>query len=347
MSSYLKLCIFSLLFFCSATSVGWADQDSLERIIDEIAEKTHSVMGVTAIHIESNKKVSYNGTEPFFMASTVKIPIAITLLQNIEQNQTSLDRVLRLTANQSVPGSGNLQFTLNHRPMYISVGQLLKLMLVISDNSASDAILREVNGPASVAVRMQNLGLNHINVSRSLIETLVDANGANPQLLTQTHTSTRLEKALGRVPFPLKMDAWRRFQSDLRDTTTSDDMATLLTRLYRGELLSEPNTAFLLHIMEHCKTGRTRMKRLLPPYTKVAHKTGTWAINAINFLRYPPSKQLYRFASDVGIITLPAGRGHLVLAVYVKSKSVSDRNRSRAIALVSRRLYDYFAESRP
>jgi beta-lactamase class A len=97
-----------------------------------------------------------------------------------------------------------------------------------------------------------------------------------------------------------------------------------------------------MDIMEKCRTGRSRIKGLLPPQVKVAHKTGTWAIHEQDYLRYPGSKQLFRFASDVGIITLPKNRGHIAIAVYVKSKSASDYPRSRAIALSSRAVYDHF-----
>jgi beta-lactamase class A len=97
-------------------------------------------------------------------------------------------------------------------------------------------------------------------------------------------------------------------------------------------------------IMEQCRTGRSRIKGLLPANVKVAHKTGTWAIDEPEYLRYPGSKELFRFASDVGIITLPNGKGHIAIAVYVKSKSASDYPRSRSIALASRAVYDYFMQ---
>ena len=76
----------------------------------------------------------------------------------------------------------------------------------------------------------------------------------------------------------------------------------------------------------------------------MAHKTGTWAIYEADYLRYPDSKKLFRYASDVGIITLPNDKGHVAIAVYVKSKSASDYPRSRSIALASRAIYDYFMQ---
>ncbi|WP_019215436.1 serine hydrolase [Legionella tunisiensis] len=138
------------------------------------------------------------------------------------------------------------------------------------------------------------------------------------------------------------MLAWQRFEKDTRDTTTPDEMAKLLVKIYKNEALSESSTKVLMNIMERCRTGRSRIRGLLPPSVKVAHKTGTWAIDEPQYIRYPGSKQLFRFVSDVGIITLPNNKGHIAIAVYVKSRAVSNYTRSRAIALASRAVYDHF-----
>ena len=95
----------------------------------------------------------------------------------------------------------------------------------------------------------------------------------------------------------------RAYTSDPRDTSTPDDMAALLVRLQRGDLLPWPYGEQLIDRMSHAKTGPRRLKARLPPDTIVAHKTGTTDV-VIN---------------DVGIITLPEGGGHMVLAVFVKN----------------------------
>jgi beta-lactamase class A len=96
----------------------------------------------------------------------------------------------------------------------------------------------------------------------------------------------------------------RYTHDDPRDTATPDDMARLLVRLQKGELLPKAGTDWLLKLMPRVKTGPRRLKGLLPPDTIVAHKTGTTDV----------------VSNDVGIITLPpdsAIGGHVVLAVFV------------------------------
>jgi beta-lactamase class A len=63
----------------------------------------------------------------------------------------------------------------------------------------------------------------------------------------------------------------------------------------------------------------------LPAGTRVAHKTGTWGRAAMN---------------DVGIITLPGGRGHLALAVFIRNLTVPDSVNARVIAAITRAVWE-------
>ncbi len=103
-------------------------------------------------------------------------------------------------------------------------------------------------------------------------------------------------------------------------------MLTLLTKLWKGELLSAEHTAALLDIMYRCETGAGRIKGMLPIGTKVAHKTGT----------YPGT------VNDVGIIDLPDGT-HVAVALYLKqSNKIEGKALEDAIAQSARAVYDFF-----
>lgn len=340
--SKIKTLFLSCLLVLSTSSFAINTGADLSKKIMDIEAKSNTILGITAIHIEKNKIISHHGNMPFFMASTVKLPIAMTFLNRIDEKKDSLDRVIKLDASNSVPGSGNLHYLFEKKALSISLRQILKYMLIMSDNSASDTILRLVYGPEAVTKRMSALGFNNILINRSILETFLDTNSVDHALLKKPRPVYSWNQAFNHVPLSKKVQAWQRFQRDKRDTTTPNDMAKLLEKLYKQQALSKSSTAFLLQVMENCRTGRSRIKGLLPNNVKVAHKTGTWAIDELNYLRYPDSKNLYRFASDVGIITLPKNKGHIAIAIYVKSKSPNDHVRSRAIALSSRAIYDHF-----
>lgn len=326
---------------------GFATPSDAELIkkLQAIEKNSNTVMGLTAIYIEKNKIIEHNSSQRFFMASTIKLPIAMAFLHRVDEKKDSLDRVIKMDSSNSVPGSGALHYLFEKKKLNISLKQILMHTLKNSDNSASDALLQAANGPKYVAKRMSALGFKNTFINRSIMEMFLDTNHVDHSFLKKRQPVYSWQKISNRVPLKEKQLAWQRFQKDIRDTTTPDDMAKLLVKLYKKQALSESSTDLLMKIMEQCRTGRSRIKGLLPPNVKVAHKTGTWSIYERDYLRYPGSKKLYRFVSDVGIITLPKNKGHIAIAVYVKSKSASDYPRSRAIALASRAIYDHFMKS--
>lgn len=335
------LCLFFGLVFSTIALAKNSDADLIKKI-NAIEKRSNTVMGLTAIYIEKNKVIDHNSNTPFFMASTIKLPIALAFLNRVDQKKISLNRMIKMSMKNSVPGSGHLHHTIDRKIIRLSLEQILKYMLINSDNSASDTILREAHGPKNVTQRMKDLGFNDIYVNRSILEMLMDTNHVDHSLLKQPRSVYSWKKIFNSVPLKHKALAWEHFQNDKRDTTTSDEMARLLVKVYKKQALSSSSTDLLMNIMQKCRTGRSRIKGLLPANVKVAHKTGTWAIDEANYIRYPAAKKLYRFASDVGIITLPRNKGHIAIAVYVKSKSASDYSRSHAIALASKAVYDHF-----
>lgn len=344
-SSRMKMLIRSLLccLIISMNCFAATNSDAeLLKKINAIEKKSNVIMGISAIHIEKNKIIAHNSKQRFFMASTIKLPIALAFLNRVDEKKESLDRVIKLDLTNSVPGSGTLHSACEKTKTRMSLHQILKYMMANSDNSASDTILHTVDGPEYVTKRMLELGFKNILINRSILEMFMDSNHVDHELLKEPRTVYSWKKIFNSIPLKQKMLAWQRFEKDTRDTTTPDDMAKLLVKLQKNQVLSEASTKVIIKIMEQCRTGRSRIRGLLPASVKVAHKTGTWAIGEQNYLRYPGSKRLFRFASDVGIITLPNNKGHVAIAVYVKSQAASDYSRTRAIALASRAIYDHF-----
>ena len=102
-------------------------------------------------------------------------------------------------------------------------------------------------------------------------------------------------------------------------------MASLLRLVWQGKALKPGTTAVLKAIMLDCRTGEDRLKGMLPDATPVAHKTGS--VGAV--------------ANDVGVITLPAGKGDIIVAVFVTSDR-SSTARDQMIAQLARAAHDYF-----
>ncbi len=301
---------------------------ALQRLEGEIARAAKSaggIVGISAAHIESRRRIALNSRERFPMASTYKVPIAVQLFARVDQGEITLDQMIELKPSDLRPGSGTLTPLLNKPGVVLSVRNLLELMLRVSDNSATDLLLRLAGGPEAVTARMRALGIRDMEINRPTINLIADSTGYTlppeiewtPELFKKLHEATTPES---------RKAAARKFETDPRDTSTPEAMVTLLEQIYRGDLLKRESAALLLDIMERCQTGKARLKGILPSEIAIAHKTGT--IDGIT--------------NDVGIITLPDDAGHVAIAVFVKSSDKEIAERERAISQIARAVYDFF-----
>ena len=314
----------------TATTLFAATSDpSLARLgqqIEYVARATDGITGVNAVHLESARSVSLHGSEAFPMASAFKLPVAVQILSMVDDGRLTLDTMVSLTPSDLHPGSGKLTELFFHPGVSLSIANLLELALVISDNTAADLLLRAAGGPPAVTARMRTLGLTGIRVDRSTAVLISDWQGAR-NLPPESQWNRELwDKLYDAVPQGEHMRARRTEMADPRDTATPDDMTRLLTRLWKRELLTPQSAAILLDIMERCETGKSRIKGLLPQGTDVAHKTGS----------------LGGVANDVGFITLPGDAGHVAISVFTKASNKAEEASEKAIAEISRTVYDYF-----
>ncbi len=328
--SALAFLIFAASGFASAQNTTRTVPDSslprLEREIARLAKGAGGVVGVSVVHLESNRRVAVNGSERFPMASTYKVPIAVQLLTRVDKGELRLDQMIEIEQSDLHPGSGTLTDLFNKPGLALSVRNLLELMLLISDNSATDVCLRLAGGPEAVTARIREIGINGINVNRSTARLIADWVGVS-QVPPESDWSPELFRKLFEAIKPEERKAAAaRFDADPRDTATPEGMLTLLERIYRKELLKPESAELLLDIMRRCRTGEARLKGMLPLGTEVAHKTGT----------------IGGSANDVGIITLPDNSGHVAIAVFVKSSEKEVAVRERTIAEVARAVHDFF-----
>lgn len=115
-------------------------------------------------------------------------------------------------------------------------------------------------------------------------------------------------------------------QGGTPNTGTASDLARLLAQLQKGAILQPPQLEVLLGLMTRAMTGERRLRGDLPAGTLVADKTGTGE---------PGSS-----TNDVGLITLPKGKGHLAMAVLVSGSKLADAAQEKIIAELARAAYD-------
>ncbi|MDZ4716750.1 MAG: class A beta-lactamase [Cytophagales bacterium] len=342
--SYRSL-LLAALFFAALSSAAQRKKAPAEpapalqeqRVQQEVARLSlisGGVVGVSAIHVETGKRIGQRGVEYFPMASSYKVPIAIQLLTRVDSGMLSIDQLMEIDQADLHPGSGMLSERFNWpgavKPgVALSVRSLLELMLLISDNSATDICLRLAGGPSAVNTCMKRLGIQGLRVDRPTANLIADWLGI-PMDPDAVWSRRRFDSLAKTITTQQQMASSRKFDADLKDSSTPDAMTALLLRLYTQPILNAESRLLLLDIMRRCESGLTRLKGALPPGTEVMHKTGTIGMTT----------------NDVGIMTLPGDAGHVVISVFVKSSEKPVADRERAIAEIARVIHDYFLLNR-
>lgn len=338
--------LFTFVLICSAVVVAVAQKQKvakaatpipaftvpvrLEKELLRLSELSAGKVGICAVHLESGKVITQHGKEGFPMASSYKVAIATQLLSRVDSGLVTLDQLVPITKADFHPGSGMLSDRFNwpnsgNSDLSLSVRSLLELMLLISDNSATDICLRVAGGPSAVNACLKRIGVNGLRVDRPTAWLIADCVGI-PMDMSQAWSPARYDSLAKFSTASTRQASYVAFENDPRDTSTPEAMTMLLTKLYTQPVLKPASKALLLDIMKRCETGLARLKGALPPDTEVLHKTGTIGLTA----------------SDVGIITLPDGAGHIAISVFVKASQKDGPTRERTIAEVTRTIYDYF-----
>jgi beta-lactamase class A len=310
---------------CASRGISTATQSAFEFQLKNLQINTGGVIGFSVKHIESGDEISVNGHVRFKMASTVKVVIAACVLAMVDRYKIRLDQIVEISTRET-EALGGVAASIMHPGVMLSVQNLIELMIVRSSNTATDSLLRIVGGPKFVAEWLQVLEITGLDVNSTFTE-------LSQQFYELTADILPYKEMRARFPHEADLDRHDElvrphFEESDGDTTCPHAMTEFLSRaLTTSEVLSKGSRAFLTGTMGRCQTAQHRMKGLLPATVPVFHKSG-WGGGTV---------------SDVGLVTLPQGRGHLILSAYIKLSDAPLTTRDRAIAELSRSAYDYFA----
>lgn len=289
--------------------------------LQEMANAFPGTMGIAVRDIETGEEVAINGDQMFPMASVYKIPIMVEVFRQIEAKKFALDDRIELTDNERTLGSGVL--TLMASGLKPTIKDLITLMIILSDNEATDILLNKV-GASNVTATMRALGLNNLRVDRTTFELIRDYlvlidEGARDKTKQQLLNPGRLT---ARTPERVaKADA--EFVKVMKDVASPRDMARLLSKIVKGEAASSGSCQQMMTILNRQQFNQ-RLPRYLPENVGMAHKTGTIA-SATN---------------DAGVMFV---RGRSVaLVVFTVDKRIGRGEVEEQMGRVARVVYDFF-----
>jgi beta-lactamase class A len=300
---------------------------ALEARLRAIANAAPGRCAIAVKHLTTGAVARVNADTAIPLLSVVKLPVAVVVLDGVDQGRWSLTTPITLLPQDMHPrGSLGDRFPRGGGPLPLH--KLVEVMLTRSDNTAADALMRLAGGPVAVTGWLERHGIHDLRVDRTERGLGNDWYGLAPGADT-LGSAEEIRELRARVPDEVHDVAAQAMLLDPRDTGTAEACVNLLERLWRGDLLSAPMSDTLKSILARCKTAPNRLPALLPRGTRVARKTGTggtWqgVTIAIN---------------DVGVIRLPDGQ-EVAIAVLVGGPRGRVGRAERVIARVARTVFD-------
>ena len=249
-------------------------QDALDAKIRERVAKGPGKVSLFAKNLDTGATYALGADDRVRTASTIKLPIAVEVYGAVAEGKAKLTDTLEMRAEDVVGGSGVLfEFS---RGLRVPIRDLANLMLVVSDNTATNLLLDRFTADA-VNARMKSLGFEY---TRSLRKILGD--GKNLKPVPSGHSKEGLQ------------EEFKRFGIGV---STPREMVRLLEMLEKGEVINKETSAAILGILkrQQYKDGIGRTISEWP----VASKSG-----ALDHLR-----------SDLGIVYSPRGRVAMAITI--------------------------------
>ena len=264
----------------------------IERYIEQFRDKT---IAVAIQDLESGGEILINPEESFHPASTMKVHVMMEVFRQAEAGLLSLEDCLTLVDSFTSIADGS-KFGLDVKDdsettLYQRLGasesilELTRLMIVRSSNLATNILIEKI-GTKSVNDFIKALGIEGVIVRRG-----VEDNAA--------------------------------FRLGMNNSATARGLTQTMRLIAEGKVVSKEASEKMIQIMLQQEFNES-IPALLPPSTKVAHKTG-WTGNVYH---------------DTGIVLPPSRKPY---AISLMTRGFAEDNEKAAhecMANISRMVYE-------
>lgn len=239
----------AVLFAAVSGTSSAADQDKVLKELQRLEQQFGGHLGVMARNLATGEVVGYNSAERFPTASVIKLPVMAAFFHLSDRKGLEPGEKVVLTADDRKGGSGILQFM--SPGTTITLLDAVKLMIILSDNTATNLVL-------------DRLGNSHEARMRAVNDFLLAKGLKNTRILNRLYTwQTKL-----RTPEAIRYGI---------GVSTPEDMVSILEALYRGTLVDSTSCRAMLDILK-LQSDHDMIPRFLPQedckYFEAAHKTG-------------------------------------------------------------------------
>lgn len=262
----MKLRLSLIILLSTLLGIGLqARNRTLENQIAAYAKEKKATIGV-AVLTDRGETVRYNDHIHFPLLSVFKFHVALAVLDKMDKEGISLEDTLFVKAAQLLPDTYSpLRMKFPDQDLNISLGELLKYSIALSDNNACDILIEYAGGIRHIHNYIRKLGISKFN----LTDTEADMHAThNPR----------------------------------RNWSLPSEMVRLLQIADGKPLFAPKYKDFLWQTMIETQTGADKLKALLPPDVVTGHKTGSSdrnsagmkiADNDAGFITLPNGRKYY------------------------------------------------------
>lgn len=202
--------------------------------------------GVYFKDLRSGAELTFNAGRAFHPASTLKVWVMVKIYEDVEEGKYSLDQPVEVRDTfqsaarrdprpfQVAAGAREVGRAVGGR---LSVRELVEHMITVSDNLATNNLIRVAGGPDAVTACLRKCGVEGSDVRRYIMD----------------------EQA---------------FQEGLSSVAVPRDFGLIFEKLARGEVVSPRASSEMLEVLSRLK-GNSMLPGRLPREARVAHKTGS------------------------------------------------------------------------
>jgi len=221
-------------------------QARLKANIERITKSVNAQWGIYIKCLETGEEITLDAARQMDTMSVIKIPLMAEAFHQIEQGKFKLDDRITLKEEDKRPGTGVMR-SLDPGATF-SVRDLLMLMTIVSDNTATDLIFNKVGGTEPVTRFMESEGLASISA---------------------TGPASRWFAALRAAPNAAEFHREAKTPFGL---ASPQDIGRLLEKIATGKMVSKAASDEMLKIMRS-QVYSSRLPRYATGF-RIPHKTG-------------------------------------------------------------------------
>ena len=265
------------LFVCACWTLTVHAESTLQKKVARIAAEARGTVSASCLLPGTSLNCDLNSHNHSPMQSAFKFPLALTVLHLAdigklpgqlpgESIDVTLDRSVRFLPEDRIARTYSpLQDRYPDANVDVSLRELIQLTAGLSDNAASEVLLRIVGGPTVVQDYVRSLGIAEFQLQDG-------------------------EQTLHRDP-----------TAQYRNWMSPAAAVQMLERLVRNPPLSPVANDFLVQVLTASLTGPNRLRAGIAKGTPLAHKTGTSgehngkaeATNDMGFVTLPDGRRLF------------------------------------------------------